>query len=211
MKKSREPLYRVFQKMNNKIDIFMGMMESQVKCLSCGHISSMFEPFYEWTLHIKTQKFTKTSLMSCLQYAVKEEQLDGRIDCDGCKQKQIKTKRIAMAKIPETLVIQLSRFDHQSSFNVRKDKTPVEFPQLLTDIEFLLSDVRLKYADEPEQLKYQLRGFCAHSGTLQFGHYVAYVKEKDWTYRSDSEISPVNFGPVLNRDDAYLLFYERIY
>jgi ubiquitin C-terminal hydrolase len=197
--------------MADQRDIFMGMMESQVKCLSCGHISSMFEPFYELTVHLKMPTSKKASLMSCLQHAVQEEQLDGRLDCDGCKQKQPKTKRIAMAKIPDTLVIQLSRFDHQSSFNVRKDKTPVEFPQLLTDIDFLLSDVRLKYADEPEYFRYQLRSFCAHSGTLQFGHYVAYVKENDWTYRSDSEISSVSFGPVLEREDAYVLFYERIY
>lgn len=52
-----------------------------------------------------------------------------------------------------------------------------------------------------------------HSGTLNGGHYVAYVRrcsgaDARWFYASDSMVRPTDLQSVLAAE-AYLLFYER--
>ena len=56
---------------------------------------------------------------------------------------------------------------------------------------------------------YRLKGVVSHSGSLNFGHYVAYVcTDNQWYYASDSSVSTATDNRVLGCE-AYMLFYER--
>jgi len=63
---------------------------------------------------------------------------------------------------------------------------------------------------DPNGINYRLYGIVEHGGSLNWGHYVAYVRvDSDWYYISDSSVSSSNISTVLARD-PYILFYERV-
>lgn len=56
---------------------------------------------------------------------------------------------------------------------------------------------------------YKLKGVVSHSGSLHFGHYIAYVcADNHWYYASDSHVTNASTDRVLGCE-AYMLFYER--
>ncbi|KAJ1925115.1 hypothetical protein IWQ60_004756, partial [Tieghemiomyces parasiticus] len=64
--------------------------------------------------------------------------------------------------------------------------------------------------------RYRLYAIVEHMGSINFGHYVAYVATatspdgpRTWTYCSDSHVRPCSLDEVF-RAQAYLLFYERV-
>ena len=63
------------------------------------------------------------------------------------------------------------------------------------------------------QLLYALYGMVVHSGTMDGGHYVAYIRDgihsdkAKWYCANDSHVSSVSIETVLN-SQAYILFYE---
>ena len=63
------------------------------------------------------------------------------------------------------------------------------------------------------QVLYALYGMVVHSGTLDHGHYVAYIRDgkysdkSKWFCANDSRVSSVSIETVLN-NQAYILFYE---
>lgn len=108
----------------------------------------------------------------------------------------------------------------------------VSFPYLLNLTEFCSEvdeDVNKpgfkSTFDEDGEVFYSLYGIVEHSGSLHFGHYVAYVKvagkptttespnanpaDDHWFYISDSHVSQTTLKQTLAQD-AYILFYERI-
>lgn len=57
----------------------------------------------------------------------------------------------------------------------------------------------------------QLVGVVCHEGSLEGGHYTAYVKDRptnQWFYCNDASVQAVGEETVLARGDAYLVFYE---
>lgn len=57
---------------------------------------------------------------------------------------------------------------------------------------------------------YSLFALVEHTGSLNFGHYVAYVKVlNEWYKADDSIVTKVDKREVLNRE-AYLLFYQQV-
>ena len=63
------------------------------------------------------------------------------------------------------------------------------------------------------QILYALYGMVIHSGTMNHGHYVAYIRDgkysdnAKWYCANDSHVSSVSIETVLN-NQAYILFYE---
>lgn len=79
------------------------------------------------------------------------------------------------------------------------------------------------FKDKP--IKYILKGVTCHSGTLNGGHYTAYINtdinnsidgyiapviNRNWYYISDSYVKKVDQSDVL-KCQAYMLYYERIF
>eukprot|EP00029_Vermamoeba_vermiformis_P006913 TRINITY_DN2841_c0_g1_i1.p1 TRINITY_DN2841_c0_g1~~TRINITY_DN2841_c0_g1_i1.p1 ORF type:complete len:996 (-),score=268.10 TRINITY_DN2841_c0_g1_i1:6-2993(-) len=125
------------------------------------------------------------------------------------------TKQFLFKKQPEILTLHIKRF-MQTHNGFQKISTFVEFPAIL-DLTPYLSET----CDEQEKkYKYKLYGIVSHSGGLNSGHYVAYVRNRrvnetledainaGWHYFSDTQFHELRFEEVL-RKEAYMLFYER--
>ena len=161
----------------------MGQLKSTLKCLSCGHRSVTFDPFWDLSIPIPSSRvfLGPVKLEHCLEVFTQEETLQGdeKPYCEGCKTHQNCTKRFTIEKFPDVLVIHLKRFSTDERGKLR---TTVEFP--LTGFEVGV------YADEPiKHCSYNLYGISNHFGTAFSGHYIGYCKhpfKRQWYCYDDS-------------------------
>lgn len=100
----------------------------QVRCASCSHCSSKFDPFLDLSLEIANA----ATLLKALQNFTEEEALDGgekQYNCQSCKKKVVAKKRFTIDKAPDVLTIHLKRF---SPFNPgQKINKKVDFQSTL--------------------------------------------------------------------------------
>ncbi len=118
------------------------------------------------------------------------------------------SKQLLIHRAPLVLIAHLKRFQQQSGV-LRRIGTLVDFKQTLDISPFCSKNVEPK-----SNLVYELYAVVVHSGTLNSGHYVAYVKvrsgnEYQWFYASDSHVNPVDQNAPLSCEGAYMLFYQR--
>lgn len=110
-------------------------------------------------------------------------------------------------RAPRILVLQLKRFYHTLAGS-KKISERIDYPAVLDIAPFC------DFAPEeqpPVSTMYRLFGVVDHEGSLNGGHYMAYVRREDgqWYRFNDSRVSLVTEKEVLTRG-AYILFYERI-
>ena len=78
------------------------------------------------------------------------------------------------------------------------------------EVEKMLEDSTVK-GTNPHMFEYRLYGISSHSGSIYGGHYIAHVRHGvKWYYASDSYTNPESLEHALG-DEAYVLFYERIW
>lgn len=146
------------------------------------------------------------------------------------------SRRQMVWRPPECLTIHLKRFQI-TSHGTSKLSDRVNFPYILNLTPFCApkeDEVEDRDVfDEDGEVKYALYGIVEHSGSLHWGHYVAYIKvhgtnpgneessgsssstnkaeptPDKWFYISDSSVSPSSLESVQGMD-PYILFYERI-
>ena len=122
------------------------------------------------------------SLADCLNTYHREPNVT--IRCDKCKKNTKRTRVFQVDNAPEVLPIQLMRF----GFGARgptKNKKHVDFPEEL--------DLSPWVVDKSKPSKYRLQAIVAHSGSLKFGHYIAYVRGADGIKEiSDSSVTNSN-------------------
>lgn len=170
------------------------------------------------------------SLENCLEKFTRQERLqsDGytcRI-CRSTQQEILKRLSLPAASLPSILTIQIKRFKHLSNTTASSLKidTPVSFPLVLDmspytgsfssaishaglqDIEF---DVSKNHQDEQRRRKYHLYGLICHIGSLDSGHYTAYIRksEMSWFLIDDASVTLVSWEIVQSLPTAYMLFY----
>ncbi|XP_024318308.1 ubiquitin carboxyl-terminal hydrolase 23 isoform X2 [Brachypodium distachyon] len=181
--------------------IFGGRLRSQVKCVSCSHCSSKFDPFLDLSLEIANA----ATLVKALQNFTEEELLDDgekQYNCQHCRQKVAAKKRFTIDKAPDVLTIHLKRF---SPFNPRhKIDKKVDFQPTL-DLKPFVSN------SEDMDFRYNLYGVLVHAGwNTQAGHYYCFVRTSSgmWHNLDDNQVHQVREADVL-RQKAYMLFYVR--
>ena len=105
--------------------------------------------------------------------------------------------------MPDVFVIQLQRFAMYPK--MRKIRGLIRYPEALD-----MSGYINHGSEELLQCKYNLTAIAVHMGSINAGHYVAYVKKEDglWYYVNDERVSKVQLYEVLNQD-AYMLFYQK--
>ena len=119
--------------------------------------------------------------------------------CDRCKGKSRAIRRLLIARPPEILVIHLKRFSTTGRHSTKLTSF-VSYPAVLDITSYCVS------AEHP--VRYSLYAISVHSGGINGGHYVAYVKHGgEWYHCSDSHVSKVRDTEVL-RQQAYILFYQ---
>jgi len=124
-------------------------------------------PNFSLSLPIPKQSGT-VNITDCLNTYHRESNVT--IRCDKCKKNSKRTRVFQLDNAPDVLPIQLMRF----GFGARgptKNKQHVEYPEEL--------DLARWSLDASKPLKYRLQAIVAHSGTLKFGHYIAYVRGAD--------------------------------
>lgn len=154
-------------------------------------------------------------LRDALLYFAREEKLasdegDGILCelCSGHGDDRIKrdaVKRVAICRTPHILTLHLKRFKTSlRGFGAKVDR------KVTTPLSLDISGICTRAAVESGvSASYTLKCIVSHSGSLSFGHYIAFVRRgQDWYHVSDASVREVNAATALN-SQAFLLFYER--
>ena len=111
------------------------------------------------------------------------------------------SKKVKISKPPNILILSLQRIDRRGY----KIKSDVSFPDELDLSKYIDTD-----CFKDNDIKYTLYAIGNHSGSINFGHYYAYIKinNEKWYEYNDSCVSPY---PVSNgsSSSAYVLFYKK--
>ncbi|XP_022242955.1 ubiquitin carboxyl-terminal hydrolase 22-like [Limulus polyphemus] len=164
-----------------------------------------------------------TSLLDCLERFTRPEHLgsSAKIKCNGCQSYQESTKQLTMKKLPVVASFHLKRFEHSTRFH-KKISTFISFPQYL-DMTPFMSSRRGKSSNSSRASdngytnsvsiadnKYCLFAVVNHIGTIETGHYTAYIRQHrdQWFKCDDHLITRATVQDVLD-SEGYLLFYHK--
>ncbi|XP_048575832.1 ubiquitin carboxyl-terminal hydrolase 22 isoform X2 [Nematostella vectensis] len=136
------------------------------------------------------ESFVPKSLIECLRRFTRPESLgsESKIKCNKCQSYQESTKQLSMRKLPIVVCFHLKRFEH--SKKSKKISTYIPFPQELDMAPFLSSKLGENgdsngYGQDTMSSclsydsKYSLFAVVNHSGTLEVGHYTAFIRQQN--------------------------------
>ncbi|XP_058066113.1 LOW QUALITY PROTEIN: ubiquitin carboxyl-terminal hydrolase 36 [Anopheles bellator] len=181
--------------------ILGGYLRSEVKCLSCQHVSTTFQHFEDLLLDIRKAN----SIDEALELYFDRERLeDMGYKCEACKRRVAATKQFSLERAPFVLCIQLKRFammggkiNKHVELRSRLDLTPY-------------SNQRTANGALGGKLTYRLTSMVTHLGSTQHcGHYTAIGQTDGGAYHvfDDSSVRPVGIHNVMSTN-AYILFFE---
>ena len=170
-------------------DIFSGSMKSDLHCGFCSHQSCKYERFIDISLSllktfngsdtndnvvgspnkVKGKEIDSISLKECLQNFTLLEPLSELVMCDVCKKPQPANKQLNISSLPKVLVLHLKRFD---SIRQQKLNTKVTFD--LIDLDMSPFTCLAPKTDTNDMI-FDLQGVITHKGSLNSGHYIAYI------------------------------------
>nr|CAD7397534.1 unnamed protein product [Timema cristinae] len=169
------------------------------------------------------QSPSQTTLLDCLERFTQAEHLgsSAKIKCSKCQSYQESTKQFTMNKLPVVVNFHLKRFEHSSGFR-KKISTFIPFPEVLDMTPFMSHSRNLNFNNNISNShtskerasitikdnRYSLFAVVNHSGSLDAGHYTAYVRQhRDHWYKCDDNIiSKANIQEVLD-SEGYAYFY----
>jgi len=149
------------------------------------------------------------TLYECLDMFSTEEKLD--IKCPKCGEQVESRKKTDVWRLPETLIIQLNRFQYQG-YTRTKLSHPIDFPVYNLDMS--------EYTSNSKNLHkyYDLYAVSNHYGTLASGHYTSFAKtvdeksgEEKWHKYDDMIVTEVDESDVekeIVTSAGYVLFYQ---
>lgn len=180
--------------------IFGGKYQSSVTCLSCSHVSRIFETFLDLSLEIENFD----SIEKAFKNFTSAERLSAtnRYKCESCKNHVEAKKQILLHTLPNILTVHLKRFSA-----TRKIGKFVAFPQIINVSPFCESE----RSQADLSTLFELYAVLVHKGgSCNSGHYYAFVKASNgcWYAMDDSIVQQVSLQTVL-KQEAYILFYRR--
>ncbi|XP_001662174.2 ubiquitin carboxyl-terminal hydrolase 36 isoform X1 [Aedes aegypti] len=178
--------------------ILGGYLRSEVKCLSCHHVSTTFQHFEDLLLDIRKVNSIEEALT---MYFARERLEEMQYKCEACKKKVAATKQFSLERAPFALCIQLKRFSMMGN----KINKHVELKTRLD-----LTPFSSKSAVSNGRLTYKLVSMVTHLGSTQHcGHYTAIGGTESGTYYvfDDSLVRPISLQNVTSTN-AYIIFYE---
>ena len=183
-------------------NIFYAVHVSQIRCLETNKIlNNAPEPFFIINLPIPENN-KNPSLYDCFDLYVKEEILEGPNAWynENTQKYEIVTRQILFWSFPNILVIDLKRFFSNNNKNQKLVNIPID--------NLDLSKYVIGY--KKENYVYDLYGICNHSGSVDGGHYTAYVKNANnrWYSFNDTNVSEINSNMLITTK-AYCLFYRK--
>ena len=153
-------------------DIFAGTENSTLTCSTCK-TQSVHAPSPMWIMSLEMEK-CKT-LQECMARYFMEEEMkavqedatkSNQLKCRHCREMRDGTKVLSLGTMPKVLVVHLKRFNAAG----HKLCNAIAYPAQL-DLDMYVAGYTEVYPI------YDLYGMVVHrGGTLQVGHYSAYVK-----------------------------------
>jgi len=210
--------------------VFGGRLQSDVICGSCGSISSRTDPFYDVGLDIRPPKHQlalgisrngPSSLDDSLERYTSPEclQNDEKPFCARCGTHQESTKQFSFARLPQTICFHLKRFEHTADGSSVKLDNEVSFPATGLDLQaHTTSHITAQRGSgagaettAPGQLitTYELIAVVEHIGTMEAGHYIAYVRRRGTWFRCDDACVEAAEEEDVVGCKGYLLFYAQ--
>lgn len=164
-----------------------------------------------------------TTLYACLDRFTRLEKLGSgeKFFCQNCKVPQDSVKQMSVRKLPLALCLHIKRFEHSSPCNVfQKIDRYVQFPFLLNMAPFLSSSVvRSRHGNRLickeggwdectlSAAEFELLAVVTHSGKLDSGHYITYLRLGGAWYRCDDSWVSKASEELVRACQAYMLFY----
>lgn len=214
---------------------FYGVLRSDVTCTSCGYVSSTYDPCIDLSLDLgpstsyamdgsKPSKSNETSgsstLLGSLDLFTEPEKLgpDQKLFCENCQEKQDALKQMSIKKLPLVLCLHIKRFEHSVIKRLsRKIDRHLQFPFSLDMKPYLSSSILKKRfgnrmfsfdGDESDVTsEYEVFAVVTHSGMLESGHYVTYLRLRNrWFKCDDAWITEVD-EEVVRASQCYLIYY----
>ncbi|CAL8110987.1 unnamed protein product [Orchesella dallaii] len=212
--------------------LFLGRLQSTVRCNICGHTRLTVDPFWDISLEITPNSEGPIQLKDLLRSFTKVESLEVecQIQCPTCGKRTECTKQLKFQLLPNVICIHLKRFRHSKSPSPRqcnkttctKIETKIKFDPIMDFAPFKSSD---EDANPPDFKKpcldnipihkhddtYLLYAVVKHEGTHESGHYYTYINlesDSTWYKGNDHVVTSVSRKEVMNTE-AYLLFYKK--
>ena len=173
----------------------------------------------------------ESTLHHCFELFAQRGNLDeeNKWYCSRCQEHVCAENATRIDRLPETLVIQLERFEYTASATGfggyssyggyggygsyggrRKISSLISFPLHDLDMREWLNP---QSCEQGEDCVYDLRAICNHSGSSSGGHYYCFACDEnsgkeEWLEYNDSSVYPLDKSSLV-RDTAYVLFYQR--
>ncbi|KAH7574053.1 hypothetical protein JRO89_XS03G0245100 [Xanthoceras sorbifolium] len=216
--------------------VFSGLLRSDVTCMCCGFTSTTYDPCIDISVNLDTPNCSPTglanksvkpnentgisTLVGCLDLFTKPEKLgsDQKFFCENCQERQDSVKQMSIKRLPSVLCLHIKRFEHSPARKMsRKIDRYLQFPFGLDMNPYLSSSVVRNrfgnriFAFEGDDLdtsaEYEIFAVVTHSGMLDSGHYVTYLRlTNQWYKCDDAWITEVDEG-VVRASQCYMLFY----
>lgn len=216
--------------------VFSGQLRSDVTCMTCGFTSTTYDPCLDISLDLDTNhcslsdvgnkpvkrndNSSTSTLLGCLDLFTKPEKLgtDQKLFCQNCQELRDSWKQLSIRKLPLVLCLHIKRFEHSLVRKMmRKIDSYLHFPFSLDMTPYLSSSiVRNRFGnrifafegdDSDVSTEFEIFAVVTHSGTLDSGHYLTYLRIKDQWYKCDNAwINEVD-ERVVRASQCYMMFY----
>ncbi|KMT16952.1 hypothetical protein BVRB_2g044210 isoform B [Beta vulgaris subsp. vulgaris] len=206
--------------------VFSGLLRSDLSCTVCGSTSTTYDPCMDISLDLDSQTAQASSsvnmatLSSCLYHFTRSEKLgsDQKLYCENCQERQESLKQMSFKQLPLVLCLHIKRFEHSLARKVsKKIDQYLQFPFSLDMAPYLSSTiVRNRHGnrmfafedDEADTVtEYEIFAVVTHSGMLESGHYVTFLRlNNQWYKCDDAWILEVDEATV-RASQCYMIFY----
>ncbi|KAJ1273045.1 hypothetical protein BS78_06G250100 [Paspalum vaginatum] len=165
-----------------------------------------------------------STLMRCLERFTRAERLDAeqKFFCERCSERQESLKQMSIRRLPLVSCFHIKRFEHSSVKKMsRKVDHCLQFPFSLDMAPYLSSSIlRSRYgnrifpaeasdADAVSELssEFEIFAVITHSGKLEAGHYITYLRLNNHWYKCDDAWVTRVEEHTVRTSQAYMLFY----
>ncbi|KAJ6673892.1 UBIQUITIN C-TERMINAL HYDROLASE 22 [Salix viminalis] len=216
--------------------VFSGMLRSDVTCTACGFTSTTYDPCVDISLNMDTTNFSsvdvasksvrpnedtgRSTLLACLDLFTRPERLgsDQKLYCQNCQERRDSMKQMSIKRLPLVLSLHIKRFEHSSlRRSSRKIDWFLQFPFSLDMTPYLSpSIVRNRFgnrifgfeSDESDiSSEFEVFAVVTHSGMLDSGHYVTYLRLQDQWYKCDDAWITEVDERIVRAAQCYMIFY----
>ncbi|KAL4181936.1 hypothetical protein AMTRI_Chr12g239890 [Amborella trichopoda] len=194
----------------------------------CVDISLDLDPYYGGSSMVTDKSLGKGSgtstLIGCLDRFTRPEKLgsDQKFFCQNCQIRQESLKQMSIRRLPLVLCFHIKRFEHSSIRNMsKKVDRYLQFPFSLDMAPYLSSSIiRNRFGnrififegDEPDACsdsssEFELFAVVTHTGKLEAGHYVTYLRLRNQWYKCDDAWITQVSERVVRASQGYMMYY----